>query len=103
MIWKIVIIVLCLVWCLPIAYMWFSMKKIKKYEDYLDNEIDYYTIKTKAYHLAVEDMEKEFAKWENAIDNQRKIVNGWEHKIDIMDRDIRKLKKAPKQEGNEDV
>lgn len=92
MFWKIIIIVLCLLWWLPIVYMWYSMKKIKKYEEYLDNEIDYYDVKIRAYHLAVEDMEEEFDRFEKAIDNQRKIVNGWQHKIDIMDRDIRKLK-----------
>ena len=92
MMWKIIIIVLCVLWFLPMVYMWHSMNKIKKYEEYLDNENDYYDVKIRAYHLAVKDIQKEFDKFEKEIDNQRKIVNGWQHKIDIMDRDIRKLK-----------
>ena len=103
MIWKIIIIVLCLLWWLPIGYMWFSMKHIKKYEDYLDNESVYYDVRIRAYHLAVEDMEKQFVKFETAIEDQRKTVNGWKHKIAILDEEIRKLKKFLKKEGDADV
>lgn len=93
MFWKIVIIVLCLLWWLPIVYVWKSMKKIKDYEDYLDNEIDYYDTKIRAYHLAMKDTQKGFDKLKDAIENQRNIVNGWAHKIRILDEEIRKLKK----------
>lgn len=93
MFWKIVIIVLCLLWCLPIGYVWNSMKKIKNYEEYLEDETDYYDATLRAYHLAVEDTQEGFKKFEDAIENQRKIVNGWQHKINILDEEIRKLKK----------
>lgn len=92
MFWKIVIVVLCLLWWLPIVYMWKSMKKIRNYEDYLDNESDYYDVKIRAYHLAMKDTQKGFDKLENAIENQIKIANGWEHKIRILGEEIRKLK-----------
>ena len=92
MIWKIVIIILCLLWWLPIVYMWWSMKKLKKYEDYLDDERDSCEAAIRAYKYAVKDIVKEFNRLDSSIEDQRKIVNGWQHKIDIMDRDVRKIK-----------
>ena len=93
MIWKIVIIILCLLWCLPIVYVWFKTKRIKDYEDYLDNESDYYDATIRAYEIATKEIKKDFVRLDDAIENQRKIVNGWQHKIEIMDCEIRKLKK----------
>lgn len=93
MIWKIVIIILCLLWWFPIVYVWNKMSLIKKYEDYLDNEEKCLDKEIRAYHLAVKDMRKEFDRFDKGIDDQRRIVNGWEHKIRILDEDIRKLKK----------
>ena len=39
----------------------------------------------------------------NVIDIQRNSIRGWEHKLQIMDIEIKKLKNPPKQEGNADV
>ena len=96
MIWKVIIIILCILWCLPMIYVWHKTKWLKRYEDDLDNQSDHYDASIRAYHLAVADVTKEFNRIDNAIDDQRKIVNGWQHKIDIMDRDIRKLKDISK-------
>ena len=93
MIWKIVIIVLCLVWCLPIVYVWFKTKSIRGYEAYLDRENDHCDITIRTYEIATRDVKEEFTRLNDSIENQRKIVNGWQHKIEIMDYEIRKLKK----------
>lgn len=100
MIWKIVIIVLCLLWSLPMIYMWFSMKRLKSAEDYLEAKEDYLdtiehqlNTEIKAYHLAIKDIKKDFDKYDDSLNEQRKILNGWQHKFEIMDSDIRKIKK----------
>jgi archaellum component FlaC len=73
--------------------VWHKTKWLKRYEDDLDNKSDYYDASIRAYQLAVKDITKEFNRIDNSVENQRKIVNGWEHKIAIMDREIRKIKK----------
>lgn len=89
MIWKIVVIILCLLWWLPIVYMWLSMKQIKKLKlDYEDAE-EVCECFTRMYRCVTKEAEKEFVR----LDNHEKIVNGWEHKIRILDEDVRKLKK----------
>lgn len=93
MIWKIIIIILCLLWWLPIVYMWHKTRWFKKYEDYLDNTEECLETEIRAYHLAVKDIQKEFDRLTTSLDEQRKSVNGWQHKIQIMDEQIRKLKK----------
>lgn len=93
MIWKVIIIILCLLWCVPLIYVWHKTKWLKRYEDDLDNKSDYYDASIRAYKFAVKDITKEFNRIDNSVENQRKIVNGWEHKIAIMDSEIRKIKK----------
>ena len=93
MFWKIVIIILCLLWWLPILYMWRSMKKIKRVENYLDDEIDDYESMVRLYRRDTKENIKEIERLNKMIDNQRQITNGWEHKIRILDEEIRKLKK----------
>lgn len=89
MIWKIAIIILCLLWVLPLVYVKQLKKIVKKYED----EIDDCESMERIYCRTTEDVQKEFARLKDLIDNQRKITNGWEHKIRILDEEIRKLKK----------
>ena len=101
MILEFVLIVLCLLLWLPIVYMLLSIKttlqttnNIKNDDDYDDDDDDDdYDAVMYAYKRATRDIEAGFVRFEKEIENQRKIVNGWQHKIDIMDRDIRKLKK----------
>lgn len=93
MIWKVVIVILCLLWWLPMVYMWFSMKRINKLIEEYEEVTDDCEAYVRIYRSTTEQVQKSFGRLEDSIDNQRKIVNGWQHKIDIMDRDIRKLKK----------
>ena len=89
MIWKIAIIILCLLWFLPLVCVKHLKKIAKKYDDAID---DCETME-RIYCRATEDVQKEFARLKDLIDNQIKITKGWEHKIRILGEEIRKLKK----------
>ena len=90
MIWKIAIIILCLLWTLPLAYV----LKLKKIAEKYDDVIDDCEAMARIYCRATEDVQSDFARLKDLIENQRKITNGWEHKIRILDEEIRKLKKG---------
>ena len=94
----IVLVIMSFLSWLPMTYMCCQMKRIKKNEEYRDDDYDddyddeeYETI-IRTYKAAVKDIQKEFDRLDSSIENQRKIVNGWQHKICIMDEEIRKLK-----------
>ena len=93
MIW-IIVIILCLLWCLSTVYTCLSMNKIKRLKDELDEYVDDYKHMHRQYYYAIGEIQKDFGNIEQQIDNQRKITNGWGHKIDIIDRELKKLKKV---------
>lgn len=90
----IIVIILCLSWCLSMGYTGLSMNKIKRLKDELDEYVEDYEHMHRQYYYAIGEIQKDFGNIEKQIDNQRKITNGWEHKIDITDRELKKLKKV---------
>ena len=93
MIW-IVAIILCLLCCLSMGYVWFSMNKIKKLKDELVDYVDDYDHMQRQYYYAIGEVQKDFGNIEKQIDNQRNVTNGWGHKIEILDRDFKKMRKV---------
>ena len=91
---KICFVAMCLLWCLSMGYTWLSMNKIKKIKDKLEDYDDECEYMSRQYYRAVGEIQKDFGDIEKQIDNQRKVTNGWEHKIDILDRDFKKMKKV---------
>ena len=96
------VIVLCLLCCLLIGYVWFSMHKVKKLKDELEDYVDDYDHMHRQYYRAIGEIQKDFGNIEKQIDNQRKITNGWEHKIDIIDRELKKMRKVLMSIASED-
>lgn len=87
MIWLFIVSVL--MWVFSIIYVWKAKKCLRDemhtaYK-WQNNCLQiYYTVK-------------------KVIETQQNKIKGWEHRLDIMHGDIRKLKKAQKQEGDADV
>ena len=76
-------------WIFSIVYVW-------KAKEYLRDEM-----------RIVRKMQNDF--WElydtviTQIGRQTQCIKGWEHRLDIVHRDVRKLKKSLKQEGDTNV
>jgi hypothetical protein len=71
------------------------MKRLKTAEAYIEAKEDYIyekehclDVECRAYELAVRDIKKDLVR----LDDRCKTFNGWQHKMEIMDRDIRKIK-----------
>lgn len=86
----IVIIVICLLLILTMGYMIYLTKRIKKAEESLEEAVEDYEGITRMYNCVV-----------NYFEDKRKLMNGWMHKIDIMDRDIRKLREKLSEKRSE--
>ena len=86
------VVILCVLCCLLIDYVWFAMNKMKKLTDKLEDYEDEYEHMCHQYYRAIGEVQKDFGNIEKQIDNQRKVTNGWGHKIDIIDRDLKKMK-----------
>lgn len=76
-------------WVFSIIYVW-------KAKEYLRDEM-------RIVRKLQNDCWEIYDTMRTVIDTQRNSIKGWEHRLDIMHRDIRKLKKAQKQEGDADV
>ena len=87
MIWFFIVSIL--MWTFSIVYVW-------KAKEYIRDEMRIVRV------LQIDCCQKQ-KKLGDEIDRTVHLINGWEHRLEIMHNDIRKLKKAQKQEGNEDV
>lgn len=87
MIWFFIVSVL--MWTFSIVYVW-------KAKEYIRDEIRIvYKWQNEALQL--------YYTLSKVIDTQRNAIRGWEHRLDIMHREIKKLKKTQKQKGDADV
>ena len=87
MIWFFIVSIL--MWVFSIVYVW-------KAKEYIRDEMRI------VHKWQNEDLELYYT-MSKVIDTQKNNIRGWEHRLEIMHDEIRKLKKAQKQEGNEDV